>query len=263
MLTNIMITNIMTTTCSELGLLVAGTTPVLLAAPGSTGPPRLQDMMTVIVVFFRNSAFNILHHDFWQPWLLMLVGLWPCCWLLLQSLFVKNWRDCSLFGFGNNPHSFVAACINKPLEGQHEGRQESEDDDDYDHEYYHPLKLRLLLQWFWSEASTRRPKFPPLPASTPTPRQSSASSASFPMHHHSVHVSTFRRLDVRKPFTFPSWSVGFPGMPIPVRNSQYCTTFILVIITNHKEATLTTTIVICLVDKDPIFFCLTLQTALV
>ena len=67
MLTNIMITNIMTTTCSELGLLVAGTTPVLLAAPGSTGPPRLQDMMTVIMVFFRNGAFNILHHDFWQP----------------------------------------------------------------------------------------------------------------------------------------------------------------------------------------------------
>ena len=219
-------------------------------------------MMTVIVVFFRNSAFNILHHDFWQPWLLIVS--WPLALLLLlQSLFVKNWRDCSLFGFGNNPHSFVAACINKPLEGQHEGRQESEDDDDYDHEYYHPLKLRLLLQWFWSEASTRRPKFPPLPASTPTPRQSSASSASFPMHHHSVHVSTFRRLDVRKPFTFPSWSVGFPGMPIPVRNSQYCTTFILVIITNHKEATLTTTIVICLVDRDPIFFCLTLQTALV
>ena len=66
--TNIMITtNILTTTCSELGLLVAGMTPVLLAAPGSTGPPRLQDIITVIVVFFRNSAFNILHHDFWQP----------------------------------------------------------------------------------------------------------------------------------------------------------------------------------------------------
>ena len=58
---------IMTTTCSELGLLVAGTIPVLLAAPGSTGPPRLQDIITVIVVFFRNSAFNISHHDFWQP----------------------------------------------------------------------------------------------------------------------------------------------------------------------------------------------------
>ena len=79
----------------------------------------------------------------------------------------------------------------------------------------------------------------------------------------SMSPPCFRRLDVRKPFTFPSWSVGFPGMPIPVRNSQYCTTFILVIITNHKEATLTTTIVICLVDRDPIFFCLTLQAALV